>query len=144
MRRRPSVLVELRLVEQRYQAVLEVLDEGASATDVARRFGVARQTVHGWLRKYAASGLAGLSEQTSRPMSCPHQMAPPVEARIVQLRREHPGWGPRTSLSWLDKQGVAPLRGRTSVERCLVRHAPISPRARRRKRSDYKRWNGRD
>lgn len=34
------VLVELGLVEQRYQAVLEVL-EGAAVVDVARRFGVA-------------------------------------------------------------------------------------------------------
>jgi hypothetical protein len=30
------VLVELRLVEQRYQAVLEVLNDGATVTDVAR------------------------------------------------------------------------------------------------------------
>ena len=30
------VLVELGLVEQRYQAVLEVLDGGASVTEVAR------------------------------------------------------------------------------------------------------------
>jgi transposase-like protein len=44
------VLVELGVVEQRYRAVLEVLDEGASVTDVARRYGVARQTVHEWLR----------------------------------------------------------------------------------------------
>ena len=134
------MLVELRLVEQRYQAVLEVLNDGASVTDVARRHGVARQTVHGWLRKYAASGLAGLADQTSRPLSCPHQMAPEVEARIVELRREHPGWGPRTILFWLDKQGVAPLPGRTSVERCLVRHGLVTPQARKRKRADYKRW----
>jgi len=134
------VLVELRLVEQRYQAVLEVLNEGAPVTDVARRYGVARQTVHGWLLKYAASGLAGLADQTSRPLSCPHQMPPVVEARIVELRREHPGWGPRTILFWLDKEGVAPLPGRTSVERCLVRHGLVTPQARRRKRADYKRW----
>jgi DNA invertase Pin-like site-specific DNA recombinase len=38
--------VELGVAEQRYRAVLEVLDEGASVTDVARRYGVARQTVH--------------------------------------------------------------------------------------------------
>jgi hypothetical protein len=31
------VLVELGVVEQRYRAVLEVLDEGAAVTDVARR-----------------------------------------------------------------------------------------------------------
>jgi transposase-like protein len=36
------VLVELGLVEQRYQAVLEVLNDGASVTEVAARFGVTR------------------------------------------------------------------------------------------------------
>ncbi len=53
------MLVELNLVEQRYRAVLEVLNDGASVTDMARRSGVSRQTVHGWLRQYAAEGLAG-------------------------------------------------------------------------------------
>jgi len=134
------VLVELRLVEQRYQAVLEVLNDGATVTDVARRHGVARQTVHGWLRRYAAGGLAGLADATSKPLSCPHQMAPAVEARIVELRRQHPGWGPRTILFWLDKEGLEPVPGRTSVERCLIRHGLVTPQARKRKRSDYKRW----
>jgi len=36
------VSVELGVVEQRYQAVLEVLG-GATVTDVARRYGVARR-----------------------------------------------------------------------------------------------------
>jgi hypothetical protein len=39
------VLVELGVVEQRYQAVLEVLNDGATVTDVARRNCVSRQTV---------------------------------------------------------------------------------------------------
>jgi transposase-like protein len=68
------VLVELNVVAQRNQAVLEVLDDGASVTDVARRHGVARQTVHEWLRRYAAGGLGGLADHSSKPLSCPHQM----------------------------------------------------------------------
>ena len=80
------MLVELGLVEQRYKAVCEVLD-GATVVDVARRNGVARQTVHDWLRAYARSGLAGLADRSSKPQSCPHQMAPEVEARILELRR---------------------------------------------------------
>ena len=40
------MLVELGLVEQRYQAVLEVLNDGATVTEVAIRFGVTRQSVH--------------------------------------------------------------------------------------------------
>lgn len=45
------MLVELGLVEQRYRTVLDVLGDGASVTAGARRFGLARQTVHRWLRK---------------------------------------------------------------------------------------------
>jgi len=134
------MLVELGLVEQRYQAVLEVLNDGATVSDVARRYGVARQTVHEWLRRYASDGLGGLADRTSRPLSCPHQMVPVVEARVVEMRRAHPGWGPRTILFWLEREGVTPLPGRTSVERCLVRHGLVTVQARRRKRSDYKRW----
>ncbi len=92
------VLVELGLVEQRYQAVLEVLNDASTVTDVAVRFGVTRQTVHRWLRRYAADGIAGLVDHVSTPGSCPHQMRPEVEVRIVELCRLNPGWGPRTIL----------------------------------------------
>jgi transposase InsO family protein len=133
------VLVELGLVEQRYAAVREVL-EGASVTEVAGRNRVARQTVHEWLRKYATGGMAALVDRSSKPLSCPHQMPPVIEARIVELRREHPGWGPRTLLHQLGRDGVDPLPGRSSVHRVLLRHGLIEPGRRRRRRSDYKRW----
>jgi transposase InsO family protein len=108
--------------------------------DVARRYGVARQTLHAWLRRYAAAGLGGLADQSSRPASCPHQIAPQVEARIVALRRAHPGWGPRSILTQLGREGTVPLPGRSSVYRALVRHGLIQPQQRRRRRQDYKRW----
>jgi transposase len=133
------VLVELGLVEQRYQAVLDVLD-GASVTEVAGRFGVTRQSVHRWLRRYAAQGLAGLVDGSTVPGSCPHQMPPAVEARIVELRREHPGWGPRTIGHRLARDGLVPVPGRSSIYRCLVRHRLIEVRPRRKTRADYKRW----
>ena len=129
------------MVEQRYQAVLEVLNDGAIGDRCGPPHGVSRQTVHEWLRRYAAEGLGGLARRlSSKPLSCPHQMAPEVEARIVEMRRAHPGWGPRTILFWLDRAGVAPLPGADSVERCLIRHGLVTPQARKRKRSDYKRW----
>jgi transposase-like protein len=48
------MLVELSMVEQRYQAVREVLDTGANVTDVATRYGVDRRTLHRWLVRYAS------------------------------------------------------------------------------------------
>jgi transposase InsO family protein len=67
-------------------------------------------------------------------------MAAALEARIVEMRREHPGWGPRTILYWLETEGVAPLPGRTSVERWLIRHGLVTPQPRKRRREDYRRW----
>lgn len=131
--------MELGVVEQRYQAVLEVL-QGATVTDVARRYGVARQTVHGWLRRYADQGLAGLADRSSKPVSCPHQTPAEVEARIVEMRRAHPGWGPRTIVYHLERERVEPLPSRSAVYRALVRHKLIDPQQRKRRRSDYKRW----
>ncbi len=118
------MLVELGLVDQRLKAVHEVLD-GATVTDVAKRNGMTRQTVHTWLRRYANSGIAGLVNKNSKPESCPHQMTPVVEARIVGMRRTHPGWGPRTIRTHLDREGVTPLPGRSSICRALVRHRLI-------------------
>ena len=135
------MLVELGVAEQRYRAVLEVLDEGASVTDVARRQGVARQTVHGWLRRYANDGgLAGLADRSSRPESCPHQMSAVIEAQVVGLRRAHPGWGPSRIVWQLERAGVAPLPGRSSVHRALVRHGLVEAKKRKRRREDYRRW----
>jgi transposase InsO family protein len=135
------VLVELGVTEQRYRAVLEVLDEGATVTDVARRYGVARQTVHGWLRRYVNDGgLAGLVDRSSRPASCPHQMSAAAEARVLGVRREHPAWGPSRIVWQLERDGIGPLPGRSSVYRALVRHGLVEAKKRKRRREDYRRW----
>jgi len=134
------VLVELGVAEQRYRAVLEVLDEGASVTGVARRYGVARQTVHDWLRRHAGEGgLAGLADRSSRPVSCPHQMSALVGARVIGLRRAHPAWGPSRIVWQLGRDGVDPVPGRSSVYRALVRHGLAEARKRRRRREDCRR-----
>jgi transposase InsO family protein len=119
--------------------VLEVLD-GAHVTDVAALLGVSRKTVHKWLRRYAAQGLKGLADKSSRPDTCPHQMTPAIEARVVEMRRAHPGWGPRTIRTHLEREGISPLPGRSSIHRALIRHGLIDPTTRKRRRSDYKRW----
>lgn len=133
------MLVELKLVEQRYRAVIDALD-GMDVTDVARRNGVSRQSVHTWLRRYAEGGMAALADKSSKPESCPHQMPALIEARVVQLRRIHKRWGQRTIRTQLAKEGFSPLPGLSSIYRTLVRHHLIEPTPRKRQRSDYKRW----
>ena len=96
-------------MEQRYQAVLAVIGGGETVTSVAARWGVSRKTVHVWLARYEAGGLENLADRSHRPVSCPHQMASPVEVVLAELRRAHPGWGPRRLVFELARAQVEPL-----------------------------------
>jgi transposase len=111
------VLWELSVIEQRYNAVMEVLRDGHTVVEVADRYGVSRQAVHRWLRRYAQGGLDALGDRSHRPRSCPHQLPEAVEALIYQLRRAHPGWGPRRLGHELARQGVTPVPSRATIYR---------------------------
>jgi transposase InsO family protein len=132
-------LVELSVVEQRYRAVLEAA-AGVPVTEVAARFGVSRQSVHAWIRRYAEGGLGGLMDRSRRPDSCPHQVSAEIEAVVCELRREHPRWGPLMLAHALAKAGVSPVPSRMSVYRALVRHGLIEPHPRKRPKDSYVRW----
>ncbi|MFI5876619.1 IS481 family transposase [Streptomyces sp. NPDC051445] len=129
----------MSVVEQRYHAVMEVA-AGASKTEVAARYGVSRQSVHAWVRRYEEGGLAGLSDRSHRPRSHPWQMPAGVEAAVLELRRLHPRWGQRRLRHELARRGVQPVPSEASVYRILVRHQLIVPVKRRRRREDYRRW----
>ena len=134
------MLVELSVMEQRYQAVLAVVQDGWKVTEVAARLGVSRQSVHAWIARYELGGLSALADRSHRPSACPHQVAAEVEALICELRREHPGWGPRRIEHQLARQGVEPVPGRSSIYRCLRRHGLIELRRRRKRRDEFRRW----
>jgi transposase InsO family protein len=132
-------LVEVSVVEQRYRAVLEVRS-GVPVTEVAARFGVSRQSVHTWVRRYAEGGLGALADRSRRPESCPHQVPAQVEAAVCEIRREHPKWGPVRIVCELGRLGADPVPSRMSVYRVLVRHGLIEPGPRKRPRDSYLRW----
>ena len=136
----PSMLVELSVVEQRYQAVLAVIRDGVSVVEVAHRFDVSRQAVHRWLRWYEDQGLPGLVDRSHRPPRCSHQMDPAVEVWVLEARRRNPGWGPRRLVHEAARAGVEPVPSRSGVYRALRRAGLIDPQARRRRDRRFKRW----
>lgn len=134
------MLVELSVMEQRYQAVLAVVQDGWKVTEVAERLGVSRQSIHNWIARYEQGGLASLADRSHRPQTCPHQTDPETEAAICELRREHPGWGPRRICHQLGRCGLDPIPSRSAIYRCLRRHRLIELRRRRKRRDEFRRW----
>lgn len=147
------VLVVMSVVEQRLDAVRAVL-AGARIVEVAARVGVSRQSVHAWVGRYLAGGVGGLADRSHRPVSCPHQVPAWFEARIVEMRREHPRWGARRMRLELlrqqppsgdgpsagDGQGVVVLPSVSTINRVLHRHGLVRARPRKKPRSAYQRF----
>ncbi len=134
------MLVELSVVEQRYQAVLAVIRDGVAVVEVARRFDVSRQAVHRWLRWYEDQGLPGLADRSHRPRRCSHQMDPATEVWVLEARRRNPDWGPRRLVHEASREGLDPVPSRSGVYRALKRAGLIDPQARRRRDRRFKRW----
>ncbi len=77
----------MSVAEQRYKAVLAVIANGRTVSEVAKDWGVSRQTMHCWLARYEAEGLEGLNNRSHRPAHSPHQMPAVWEAKVLEVRR---------------------------------------------------------
>ena len=79
------MLVELSVMEQRYQAVMAVVQDGWKVTEVAERLGVTRRR--------STTGSPAMKPADCRPSpivapphSCAHQIPPELEALICEIR----------------------------------------------------------
>jgi transposase InsO family protein len=134
------VLVEISVMEQRYEAVMAVVQDGWKVTEVADRLGVSRQSIHNWIARYHQGGLPALADRSHKPLSCAHQIPAEIEAAICEIRRRHPGWGPKRIEYELGRNGFEPMPSEASIYRCLKRHNLIELRRRRRRRDEFRRW----
>ena len=134
------MLKELSKVEQRCDAVMAVIRDGMAVTEVAEKFGVHRDTVYAWMARYESGGLDGLADRSHRPHRSPLQMPAATEARVLELRRLHPLWGPVTIRHRLQREGVEPVPSVSGVYRALRRAGLIDPRVRRQQLPAYRRW----
>ncbi|WP_123028655.1 IS481 family transposase [Mycolicibacterium stellerae] len=125
-------------VETRLRAVTEVND-GAPVGEVAERFGVSRQTITAWRKRYEAGGLDALVDQSRRPHSSPGRIAPDAEALICEVRRHHRRWGARRIAYEMTREIGNQAPSRSTTHRVLVRNGLVNSQEQQHKRV-YKRW----
>ncbi|MGA8541656.1 MAG: IS481 family transposase [Terriglobales bacterium] len=81
-------------MEERFQFIQEYRSENWSFAELCRRRGVSRKTGYKWLARYQQEGAEGLRDQSRAPQEHPNQILAEVAEAVVDLRREHPLWGP--------------------------------------------------
>src|SRR5512142_2333491 len=73
---------------------------GEGRVDVAelcRIYGVKRPTGYRWINRYIESGfdLRAMADRSSRPHASPNATGDEMQDYLVEMRKQHPRWGPR-------------------------------------------------
>jgi transposase len=117
---------------------LKVYQDVGSVSKAALRCGVARSTMYRWIKRYSEEGESGLSDKSKRPKNLTNtKVSKEIELLILELRRKKKWGAQRISIHLLRKNiRLSPM----TVWRVLSNNN-VSPIVKRRKKSDYKRYN---
>lgn len=124
---------KLRFVEEFESALYTV-------TELSRRYGISRKTAYKWLHRYGEQGEEGLQERSRAPRAHPSRIPESVSQRLVDLRRQHPTWGPRKLLAyWQRRDPESDWPAASTVGDLLKRQGLITVRRRSRSREPLRR-----
>jgi putative transposase len=99
--------------------------------------GISRKTGYKIFERYKDCGVAAFTDRSRRPYRQANRLPPQVEAVIVRLKREYPGWGAPKIREKLRRQSNAPhLPAISTVHAVLDRHGLVKRRRRRRPRAN--------
>jgi transposase InsO family protein len=85
---------EHRTVDLREELVLRAKAPERNVAELCREYGVSRKTAYKWLRRFDEEGVEGLKNMSKRPQTVVSTSGEMV-LRIVELRHDHPTWGPK-------------------------------------------------
>ena len=104
--------------------------------ELCARYGISPHVGYKWLARYEALGLEGLRDQSRRPQHSPTQLAerdPALAALVIAARQQHPTWGPRKLLAYLERRHHRRHWPAASTVGALLKHAGlVLPRRHRR------------
>jgi len=119
-------------MDERLRFVARLL-EGEKMAPLCAEIGISRKTGYKIFERYKDCGVAAFTDRSRRPYRQANRLPPQLEAVIVRLKREYPGWGAPKIREKLRRQSSAPhLPAISTVHAVLDRHGLVKRRRRRR------------
>ena len=110
------------------------LDRAYSVSQLCHRFGISRKTGHKWINRFKAEGMTGLADRSRARLKQSHRTPEAVVEKILQLKHNHPDWGPETITSALYRaQPDHKWPAISTVGTILKHHGLVKPRRKRHK-----------
>ena len=134
---------ECHVMDERLRFVARLL-EGEKMAPLCAEFGISRKTGYKIYDRYKDCGVQALTDRSRRPYRQANQLPVPIEATIVRLKREYPGWGAPKIREKLRQQFAGPhLPAISTVHAVLDRHGLVHRRRHRRHGRRARRCRGR-
>jgi len=124
---------ECHVMDERLRFVARLL-EGEKMAPLCAEFGISRKTGYKIFDRYQDCGVGAFNDRSRRPHRQANRLPAQVEAVIVRLKREYPGWGAPKIREKLRQQSTAPhLPAISTVHAVLDRYGLVHRRRRRRR-----------
>src|SRR5687767_10393816 len=122
---------ECHVMDERLRFVARLL-EGEKMARLCAEFGISRKTGYKIFDRYKDCGVQAFSDRSRRPYRQANRLPPQLEALIVRLKREYPGWGAPKIREKLRQRFTGPhLPAISTVHAVLDRHRLVKRRRRR-------------
>ena len=102
---------------------------GANVRELCRRFGISRDGGYKWLSASRQGGARVLPTGRGGRSRVPARTPPEIEARVLALRAEHPGWGGRKLRQAAGAGGAGAGAAASTITAILRRHGLLDGRA---------------
>jgi putative transposase len=123
---------ECHVMDERLRFVARLL-EGEKMAPLCAEFGISRKTGYKIYDRYKTCGINALTDRSRRPYRQANQLPLPIEALIVRLKREYPGWGaPKIREKVRQQSPAVHCPAISTVHAVLDRHGLVQRRRRRR------------
>ena len=129
---------ECHVMDERLRFVARLL-EGEKMAPLCAEFGISRKTGYKIFDRYKDCGVQAFSDRSHRAHPQANRLPAPIEATIVRLKREYPGWGAPKIREKLRQQFIGPTcRPSARFTPCSIAtawctigagggHAPLGP-----------------
>ena len=119
-------------MDERLRFVARRLD-GEKMAPLCAEFGISRKTGYKIFDRYKDDGLTAFTDRSRRPYRQANRLPAPIEATIVRLKREYPGWGaPKIREKLRQRVTGVQLPAISTVHAVLDRYHLVKRRRRRR------------
>jgi transposase InsO family protein len=116
------------LMSLRLELMALAVQPDADRSALARRYGISRKTLYKWLDRFGGQDPSVLADRSRRPRHSPSQTPPDLEAHVLEIRTQHPAWGPR-KIHAVMCRSLSRTPSVSSIGRILRRNDCIHPQA---------------